>query len=114
MAAVGYFFVQRSTILALEPDAYERSVDMIRKLRDIGDISGYTATALLLVEWNPTDTTVRVRPDLVPEDVAPPQFFTVMIDSVLSAAPIAFHVGVRERREQRVIPVHEEDAEAER
>ena len=37
LAAVGYFFVQRATIRTTEPDAFERSVDMIRKLRDQGD-----------------------------------------------------------------------------
>lgn len=54
LAAVGYFFVQRATIRTTEPDAFERSVDMIRKLRDQGDTNGYTATALILVDWDNT------------------------------------------------------------
>lgn len=99
-----------STIRTAEPDAFERSIDMIRKLRDTG---GYTATSLLLVEWEAAgeQSTVRARPDLVPDDVAPPQFFTAMIDRVLSVAPVTFHVGVRERRERRSIPVIDDDAE---
>lgn len=112
LAAVGYFFVQRSTIRTTEPDAFERSVDMIRKLRDIGDSNGYTATALLLVDWQIRDEqapTVRARPDLVPADVAPPQFFTTMIDRVLATTPVSYHVSVRERRERREIPVAEDD-----
>lgn len=111
LAAVGYFFVQRGTIRTTELDAFERSIDMIRKLRDTGDAHGYTATALLLVDWDTADEppVVRARPDLVPDDVAPPQFFTAMIDRLLSTTPITYHVGVRERRERRIIPVSEAD-----
>lgn len=112
LAAVGYFFVQRGTIRTTELDAFERSIDMIRKLRDTGDAHGYTATALLLVDWDTTDepVVVRAQPDLVPDDVAPPQFFTTMIDRLLSATPITYHVAVRERRERRIIPVAEAGA----
>ncbi len=53
LAAVGFLFVQRSTILTEEPDAYERTVDMIRKLRATPESGGgYTATGLVLVEWD--------------------------------------------------------------
>ncbi len=114
LAAVGYFFVQRSTIRTTEPDAFERSVDMIRKLRDDGDGNGYTATALLLVEWDWHSSAdphaVRARPDLVPEDVAPSQFFVRMVDRVLATTPVSSHVDVRSRRERRAIPVAESDA----
>ncbi|MGH3670904.1 MAG: hypothetical protein ACRDSH_09740, partial [Pseudonocardiaceae bacterium] len=113
LAAVGYFFVQRGAIRTAEPDAFERSIDMIRKLRDIGDANGYTATALLLVDWDTTTTdtpsAVRAQPDLVPEDIAPPQFFTTIIDRLLATTPITYHVAVRERRERRSIPVAEAD-----
>jgi len=111
LAAVGYFFVQRSTIRTTEPDAFERSVDMIRKLRGAGDTNGYTATALLLVEWHSHDEppAVRARPDLVPDDVAPPRFFTTLIDHVLAVAPVTFHVDVREQRERRSIPLVDDD-----
>jgi hypothetical protein len=110
LAAVGYLFVQRSTIRLTEPDAFERSIDMIRKLRDAGDSNGYTATALLLVEWRADGLeppVVRARPDLVPDDVAPPQLMTAMIDRVLATTPVTYHVAVRERRERRNIPVSE-------
>lgn len=112
LAAIGYFFVQRATIRALEPDAFERSVDMIRKLRDTGDANGYTATALLLVDWDTTTDQppiVRALPDLVPDDIAPPQFFATMIDKLLATTPVTYHVTVRERRENRSIPVEEAD-----
>jgi hypothetical protein len=115
LAAVGYFFVQRSTIVKNEPDAFERSIDMIRKLRDIGDHNGYTATSLLLVGWETGGDeapVVRAHPELVPDDVAPPQFFTTMIDRVLATTPVTYHVKVRELRERRHIPVEEDDSTA--
>lgn len=115
LGAVGYFFVQRSTILDSEPDAFERTVDMIRKLRDHGDGNGYTATGLLLVEWDGPSAaaTVRARPDLVPSDVAPPQFFTAIVQHVLAVTPVMHHVRVRSLVERRDIPVCEADATAE-
>lgn len=116
LAAVGFFFVQRATVLAREPSSYERTVDMMRKLRDIGAGSEYTATGLMLVDWDEPigpDTTVRIVADPVPDDVAAPQFLTAMVDTVLAVTPIQHHVEVRRRRERRPIPVPEEDAKSE-
>lgn len=111
LAAVGYFFVQRATILTQEPDAFELAVDMIRKLRDTGDGTGYTTTGLLLVEWDDTElpVTARARPDLLPADVAPPQFFAELVRHVLGVSPVAHHVRVRSLLERRDIPVREAD-----
>jgi hypothetical protein len=114
LAAVGFFFVQRTTILTDEPDAFELAVDMIRKLRDRGDGTGYTTTGLLLVEWDDktpgTSPTVRARPDLVPQDIAPARFFADLVQHVLSVNPIAHHVRVRSLLERRAIPVPEADS----
>jgi hypothetical protein len=113
LAAVGFFFVQRSTVLTQEPDAYERTVDMMRKLRDIGGGNGYTATGLLLVEWTDPvgpDTGLTLRLDRIPADVAPPQFMTAMISQVLAVTPVVHHVEVRRRYERRPIPVPESDS----
>jgi hypothetical protein len=114
LAAVGYLFVQRSTILEEEPDAFELAVDMVRKLRDIGDGNGYTTTALLLVEWEgPAATaTVRACPGSVPPDVAPARFFSELVQHVLRVSPVAHHVRVRSLLERRTIPVPEADATA--
>lgn len=111
LAAVGFFFLQRATILTTEPDAFERTVDMMRKLRDLGGSNGYTATGMALVGWDAAapNPTVRVEMDRVPEDVAPPQFLTAMIQQVLSATPVVHHVDVREKIERRHIPVPEAD-----
>jgi hypothetical protein len=113
LAAVGYFFVQRSTILTDEPDAFEIAIDMIRKLRDIGDGNGYTTTGLLLVDWDdPASTaTVHAQPEHVPADVAPPRFFSDLIQHVLTVSPVAHHVRVRSLLERRAIPVAEADTD---
>ncbi|QMU19804.1 hypothetical protein [Gordonia rubripertincta] len=107
LAAVGYFFVQRATIIRDEPDAFERTIDMVRKLRHRGDVNGYTATALLLVDWDESsaEPAVTTHPELVPDDISPPNFFTEMIDHLLSVTPISYHVPVRERRERRELPL---------
>lgn len=112
LASVGFFFVQRATVIAREPEAFERTIDMMRKLRDIGAGSGYTTTGLLLVDWDDPagpGTTVRVVPEAVPDDVAAPQFLTALIDRVLAVTPVQHHVEVRRRRERRDIPVQEAD-----
>ncbi|WP_131765139.1 hypothetical protein [Candidatus Protofrankia californiensis] len=135
LAAVGFLFVQRSTILDTEPEAFERTIDMIRKLRaGMGgasgsgtgaDSGGYTATALVLVEWDEDITGlaggadpeqagwagVRVRRDAVPADVAPPQFFTTLIRHITAVTPVVHHVRVRELLERRNLPVTEADAD---
>lgn len=108
LAAVGFFFVQRSTILD-SPDAFEKTIDMMRKLRDLGGANGYTATGLLLVNYTDEDRAVSVEVDGIPEDVRPEQFLTRMIEQVLTASPVAHHVDVRSRIERRQIPVAEED-----
>ena len=107
LAATGYVFVQRASILVDEPDAFERSVDMVRKLRDRGDGNGYTATCLLLVDWDllRLQEDVAVLVDPVPPDVQAPQFFVAMVQAVLDAAPVTVHVRARELRERRSLPV---------
>jgi hypothetical protein len=110
LASVGFFFVQRATVRTEEPDAYERTVDMVRKLRDIGAGYGYTATGLLLVDWDepvshPGQVAVRVCDEGLPADVAAPQFLTALVDQVLAVTPVQYHVEVRRRRERRPIPI---------
>ena len=112
-AALGYVFAQRSTIISTEPDAFERSKDMIDKLRRTSAYSGYTSTCLLLLDWEDdvAAPSVRVVVDPVPDDVRPPAFFDAMIRRVLASTPVTFHKTVRERLENRVIPVDADDAD---
>lgn len=112
LAAVGYFFVQRATILTNEPRAFERAKDMVRKLRAEADGPGYTATALLLVDWDDEEQNVRVVLDAIPAEIRPDVFLAAMIERVLSVTPVTHHVQVRERYEGRVIPVEEQDPDA--
>jgi hypothetical protein len=109
LAAIGFFFVQRASILDDEPDAFEKTVDMMRKLRDLGGANGYTATGLALIDWTAEDPTVRVQLDRVPEDIQPEQFMVEMIQQVLAATSVSQHVDARSKIERRDIPVVEED-----
>ena len=110
LAATGFLFVQRSTLLREEPDAFERTVDMIRKLRDNGGHGGYTATGLALVGWDeaaegrPIVTVQLVR---VPDDISPSQFIAALIEQIVTVTPVSHHVPVREKREHREIPLPE-------
>lgn len=114
LAAVGFLFVQRATVLQREPDAFERTMDMVRKLRRGGDGGdGYTATGLVLVDWDDTggrSSPVAVGEHEVPEELAAPQFFRALIERVLEVAPVAYHVAARGLIERRHIPVADEDA----
>lgn len=113
LAAVGFFFLQRDTILTEEPDVYERTMDMMRKLRSHAPGLGYTSTGLCLVNFNDTipaeERTVRVMLDRVPEDLRPDRFLVEMIETVLAATPITEHVPVREKYERRTLAVAEDE-----
>lgn len=109
LAAVGFFFVQRATILTAEPETWERTKDMMRKLRSDVPGLGYTATGLCLVDWDdtaqPADRHVKVIIDPVPEDLRPNLFLATIVETVLSVTPVAHHVPVRERFEGRTLPI---------
>jgi hypothetical protein len=108
LASVGFFFVQRATVISQEPEAFERTIDMMRKLREIGAGAGYTTTGLLLVDWDEPagpQTAVRVTQNVIPDDVAAPQFFAALIDRVLTVTPVQHHTEVRRRRDRRQIPI---------
>lgn len=116
LAAVGFLFVQRASVLRTEPEAFERTVDMMRKLRDLpigaaGAGNGYTATGLVLVDWDEpaADASVQIVHDPVPEDVGAAQFLARMVDAVLAVTPIQHHVAVRGLRERRTVQVTEDD-----
>jgi hypothetical protein len=110
LAAVGFFFVQRATILTDEPQAFEKTVDMMRKLRDLGGANGYTATGLALVDWPEDGSDVQVHLDRVPKDLQPGQFMRKLIQQILAATAVTQHVEVRNKIERRQLAVVEEDA----
>lgn len=110
LAAIGYFFVQRATILTEEPDSFERTKDMVEKLRREGGRPGYTATSLCLVDWEDTDAAaaVAIALDEIPPELRPDRFFSRMVTEVVRATPVTYHRRVRELLERRTIPVADE------
>jgi len=64
---------------------------------------------LVLAEWAdpPAFAGVKIRNDLVPEDVRPDRFLATLIERVLARTPIDMHVEVREAREHRDLPFTE-------
>ncbi|MEU4465270.1 hypothetical protein AB0G20_16400 [Streptomyces sp. NPDC024017] len=110
LAAIGFVFLLNSSIHSQAPGSYERAIDMMRKLK--AELDVYDATALIIADWTPRSAEgIKVRPELVPEDVSINRFFEEMVAAVLSRTPIEMHVAVRERREAREIPVPEQDPE---
>lgn len=111
LAATGFFFLQRDTILATEKEAWERTKDMMSKLRDTDGRGGYTATGLALVHWE-DDVPVQQRIVTVNVDDVPPalradKFLDAMIHQVLDVTPVVQHPRVRELRERRDLAVPE-------
>lgn len=111
LAATGFFFVQRASILRTEPEAFERTVDMVRKLRDRGRGDGYTATGLVLLDWEDGGCgwNVDVYPEAVPDDLHAGQFIQKLVESILEVTPVSYHLEARRRYEGRAIPVQAAD-----
>lgn len=114
LAAAGFFFLQRASILTDEADAYERTKDMMRKLRDTGSGNGYTATGLLLASWtdDPAAPNVQVQLDPIPEELRPGKFIAALVQQILANTEVDHHVRVRELMERRQLPLVEEDDRA--
>ncbi len=111
LVALGFLFVLRSTVID-ERGTLDRAIDMLRKLR--GEADGYDATSLVLAEWDdrPAFDGVKLREDSVPLDLQLGVFLESMIRSVLDRTPIDMHVRVRELRDQRDLPLIDEEFEA--
>lgn len=117
LAATGFLFLLRSTA-EMAKGTLERASDMLRKLREGAD--GYDATAMIVAEWSdlgdalPDKPAVKLRQDLVPDDLRDGPFLATLIDRVLERTPIDVHVRVRELREGTDLAVVEaSEAEAE-
>jgi hypothetical protein len=110
LAAIGFLFVFRSTILDV-PARFEKAVDMMRKLRAETDV--YDTTCLVLAEWATPGAgsgppgAVAVRHDQIPDDLKADRFLTEMIEAVLERTPIESHVAVRERYDHRRLAVQD-------
>ncbi|MGH3852836.1 MAG: hypothetical protein ACRDR6_04930 [Pseudonocardiaceae bacterium] len=114
LAAIGFLFVFRSTILA-KPGRFESAIDMLRKLRSEMDV--YDTTCMIVAEWGEGTVTgdgagatperVTIRNDVTPPDLQADQFLASMIEAVLDRTPVEAHVEVRQRHEHRALPVTE-------
>lgn len=114
LAAIGFLFVFRSTILG-KPGRFESAIDMLRKLRSEMDV--YDTTGMVVAEWDDTTVSadqpggsfgsVTIRNDATPPDLQADQFLAAMIEAVLARTPVEAHVEVRERHEHRRLPVTE-------
>jgi len=109
LAAMGFLFLLRSTVLS-DQAAYEKALDMLRKLRAEQDV--YDATGVVVAEWaDPTGNGafdgVRICPDVVPDDLSCDRFLGELVRVVLERTPVEMHVRARERREHRQVPVVE-------
>jgi hypothetical protein len=114
LAAIGFLFVFRSTILA-KPGRFESAIDMLRKLRSEMDV--YDTTCMVVAEWGDEAAVadreggsfdrVIIRNDVTPPDLQANQFLAAMIEAVLDRTPVEAHVEVRERHEHRELPVTE-------
>ena len=111
LAAIGFLFVFRSTILE-KPARFESAIDMLRKLRAEMDV--YDTTCMVVAEWGNDVAAadqefdgVTIRNDVTPPDLQADQFLAAMIEAVLDRTPIEAHVEVRERHEHRELPVPE-------
>ncbi|NED98785.1 hypothetical protein [Phytoactinopolyspora halotolerans] len=110
LVSMGFLFVMRSTILD-DPGAFEKAVDMLRKLQ--GEADAYDATCVVLAEWSDDAFDgVRIRTDQVPDDLSADRFLRTLIEAVLTRTPVEMHVEVRERREHRELPLEEPDTGA--
>lgn len=114
LAAIGFLFVFRSTILDV-PARFEKAVDMMRKLRAEMDV--YDTTCMVLAEWDDAAVEgdweggafdgVTIRHDQTPEDLRADRFIADMIEAVLERTPVETHVEVRQRYAHRTLAVED-------
>jgi hypothetical protein len=111
MASIGFMFVVRSTALEVA-GTVERAADMLRKLREEEDV--YDAACMVLAEWDEDHFDgVRLRENVVPDDVGPEQFMEALVFAVLERSPVDMHVEVRERLRHQDLPLDERVDEGE-
>jgi hypothetical protein len=114
LAAIGFLFVFRSTILDV-PARFEKAIDMMRKLRAEMDV--YDTTCMVIAEWDDGAMSadwevgvfdgVTLRQDLTPEDLRADRFIADMIEAVLARTPVETHVEVRQRYAHRQLAVQD-------
>ena len=79
-------------------------IDMLEKLREP---AGYDACCLLVIDYEFGVGSTVLRHDLMDESLGSGRFFKDLVEPVLHRTPVDTHVGVRERREDRELPIEE-------
>lgn len=106
LAAIGFMFGLRSTVLTQSKSGARAVVDRLTKLSHEDD--AYDATCLVMLEygdatnWADEPTldalpAVSIRWDAIPENLRPDIFFTTMVNRVLEVTPENYHRPARER-----------------
>lgn len=96
LAALGFFFVVRSTIVD-EPKNLSKAVSMLDKLQRESD--AYDATCMLLVEWNEAGVArIVAENDALPESLSVAGFFKTIIELTLLRSSPETHEQAREKR----------------
>lgn len=93
MAALGFLFGLRSTVLDEAPDTAEQLIDLIGKLGREDD--AYHATCIVMMEYNDGGAEVKIRDDLVPVELSIARFLGHMVNRVLDSSPVTRHREAR-------------------
>jgi hypothetical protein len=98
-AALGFLYGLRSTAFTEESDTAAWLLDLLGKLGREDD--SYDAVGLIVPEWTAPGPTpmVTLRHDVVPRELSPARFFTIMVSTVLSNSPINMHTKARTLRD---------------
>lgn len=113
LAALGFVFVMRSTVLKEEHEAYLMIADLLQKLGR--DEDAYDATALILPRWTDADEAllsedidaesalasladVELEPPSLVSEIGVDRFFRIMIERVLANSPVTEHRAARDLR----------------
>ncbi|WP_297004577.1 hypothetical protein [uncultured Corynebacterium sp.] len=96
MAALGFLFGLRSSVLDEAPDTAELLIDLIGKLGREDD--AYHATCLVMMDYEDGGEVVKVRDDLIPFELSMSRFLGYMVNRVLDGSPVTRHREARERR----------------
>jgi hypothetical protein len=92
------------SIVEAEPYSLQRLVDMLRKLRlETSTGQAYDATTLILATPSATRR-ARLLMDAVPEDLAPPQFFSALLNRVFERLPVSERATARQLHAREELP----------
>lgn len=106
LAVLGVVFMADSDIVEGEPSAFNRLLDMLRKLRmEAAPSRAYDATTLVLA--SPMTEGSALLMSAVPEDLHPNQFFEALLTRAFERLPVTEREGARHLYGGRELPTAE-------